>query len=402
MTVQDALAAMQTLATAEGRADPYPLYERLRAAGPVLPLGEGFAVVTGYAEADQVLRGAGFRVTDEAALDGSLPGWRSVASWRWLSRTMLWRNAPDHTRLRRLAGSAFTPRRVAALRADVTALAEGLIAPLAAAGEPADFMDAVAYPLPVSVICALLGVPDADRDWFRPRAHDLTLALEVFAGDPDELARADAASDELGEYFVELLARRQREPGDDMISDLLAAGAAGEAGGAELVAHLVLLLIAGFETTTNLLGNGLAVLLDQPEHAARLRARPELVDAYVEEMLRYDPPVQVTSRYAAQDAELAGVAVPAGTELLVVLAAAGRDPRRFAEPHRFLPERAGVPSLSFGAGPHYCLGAPLARLEAQLAFPLLLDRLPGLRAAGPATRRDRLGFRGYTHLPVTP
>ncbi|MEV4414732.1 cytochrome P450 [Catellatospora sp. NPDC049609] len=392
---------MQALATAEGRADPYPLYDRLRSAGPVLPLGEGFTVVTGYAEADRVLRDADFRVTDEAALDRALPGWRSVASWRWLSRTMLWRNAPDHTRLRRLAGSAFTARRVAALRDDVTALAEGLIAPIATADAPVDFMRAVAYPLPVAVICALLGVPAADRDWFRPRAHDLTLALEVFAGDPDELARADAASDELEDYFVDLLARRQREPGDDMISDLLASGAAGEAGGVELVAHLVLLLVAGFETTTNLLGNGLAVLLDEPRHADRLRAHPELAEAYVEEMLRFDPPVQVTSRYAGRDTELAGVGVPAGTELLVVLAAAGRDPRRFAQPDRFLPDRPTAPSLSFGAGAHFCLGAPLARLEARTAFPLLLDRLPGLRAAGPAVRRDRLGFRGFAELPIT-
>ncbi|GAA1413356.1 cytochrome P450 [Catellatospora coxensis] len=399
--MQDALAAMQALATAEGRADPYPHYERLRAAGPVAPLGEGFAVVTGYAEADQVLRDASFRVTDAVALDRAMPGWRTVASWQWLSRTMLWRNAPDHTRLRRLAGSAFTARRVAALRADVTALAEELIEPIAAAGGPVDFMDEVAYPLPVSVICALLGVPVADRDWFRPRAQDLTLALEVFAGDPQELARADAASDELAEYFVDLMARRQREPGDDMISDLLAAGAEGRIRGAELVSHLVLLLVAGFETTTNLLGNGLAMLLDRPEHLARLRADPALSAAYIEEMLRLDPPVQVTSRYAGQDGELAGVALPAGTEVLLVLAATGRDPRRFAAPADFLPDRPAVPSLSFGAGAHYCLGAPLARLEAQLAFPILLEKLPHLRSAGVPTRRDRLGFRGYATLPIT-
>ncbi|WP_144121541.1 cytochrome P450 [Catellatospora sichuanensis] len=398
--MQDALAAMQALATAEGRADPYPHYERLRSAGPVVPLGDGFAVVTGYAEADQVLRDASFRVTDAVALDRAMPGWRTAASWQWLSRTMLWRNAPDHTRLRRLAGSAFTARRVAALRADVTALTEELIEPIAASGGPVDFMDAVAYPLPVSVICALLGVPGADRDWFRPRAQDLTLALEVFAGDPQELARADAASEELAEYFVDLLARRQREPGDDMISELLAAGADGRIGGAELVAHLVLLLVAGFETTTNLLGNGLAMLLDRPEQTARLRADPALSGAYIEEMLRLDPPVQVTSRYAGQDTELAGVPLPEGTEVLVVLAATGRDPRRFAAPDSFLPDRPSVPSLSFGAGAHYCLGAPLARLEAQVAFPLLLEKLPHLRSAGVPTRRDRLGFRGYATLPV--
>ncbi|MDI1466151.1 cytochrome P450 [Catellatospora sp. KI3] len=395
----DALAAMQALATAEGRTDPYPWYERLRAAGPVLALGEGFYVVTGYQQADRVLRDPSFLATDAAVLDRTLPGWRASAAWRWLGRTMLWRNPPDHGRLRRLAGSAFTARRTAQLRPDVVRLVDGLIDGMAGP-DPVDFMDAFAFPLPVAVICALLGVPESDRDWFRPRAHDLTLALEVFAGDPDSMGRADTAAVELEDYFVGLLAHRRAHPGDDMLSDLLAAGAAGQIGGAEMVAHLALLLVAGFETTTNLLGNGLAALLARPDLTAELRAHPELAGAYVEEMLRYDPPVQATSRHAGQDLALDGVPLPAGAEVMVLLAAAARDPGRYARPDRFDPHRDPVPSLSFGAGAHYCLGAPLARLEAQVAFPLLLRRLPGLRLAGPALRRDRLGFRGFAALPI--
>ncbi|GHJ45042.1 cytochrome P450 [Catellatospora sp. TT07R-123] len=395
----DALAAIQTLATAEGRADPYPQYERLRAAGPVVALGEGFFVVTGHQQADRVLRDPSFLVTDEAALERTLPGWRSSAAWRWLGRTMLWRNPPDHGRLRRLAGAAFTARRTAQLRPDVVRLVDGLIDAMGGPG-PVDFMDAFAFPLPVAVICTLLGVPESDRDWFRPRAHDLTLALEMFAADPDSMARADEAATDLEDYFVGLLAHRRAHPGDDMLSDLLAAGAAGQIGGAEMVAHLALLLVAGFETTVNLLGNGLSALLARPALTAELRAHPELAGAYVEEMLRFDPPVQATSRFAGQDTDLDGVRIPADGEVMVILAAAARDPRRYPRPERFDPHRDSVPSLSFGAGAHYCLGAPLARLEAQTAFPMLLRRLPRLRLAGPAVRRDRLGFRGFAELPV--
>jgi cytochrome P450 len=168
----------------------------------------------------------------------------------------------------------------------------------------------------------------------------------------------------------------------------------------ELLGNLTLLLFAGFETTTNLLGNGLRLLLDRPDHAARLRDDPGLVAAYVEEMLRYDSPVQLTSRWAAEEVELAGVTVPARSSVLLALGAANRDRRRFADPAVFDPDRPDNQPLSFGAGPHFCLGAALARQEAQVAFPLLLNRLPGLRLAGEPVRRDRMVLRGYQHLPL--
>jgi cytochrome P450 len=245
-----------------------------------------------------------------------------------------------------------------------------------------------------------MGVPESDRAWFRPRASDLTLALEAMSISAAELAAADTAAVELTDYFLDLLAQRRRQPGDDMISDLLAAGVAGEVTGPELIAHLALLLVAGFETTTNLLGNGLSVLLTYPELADRLAKEPDQVAGYVAEMLRHDPPVQVTSRYATRAAYVGDLRVPAGTEIMILLGAANRDPDRFPDPDTFDPGRVDRQSLSFGAGAHYCLGAPLARLEAQVAFPLLLSRLPGLRLAGVPQRRDRLAFRGFTRLPV--
>lgn len=181
---------------------------------------------------------------------------------------------------------------------------------------------------------------------------------------------------------------------------LLAAGAADRLTGPELLANLGLLLIAGFETTTNLLGNGLVALLDRPGQLARLRAEPARASGYVEEMLRFDAPVQLTSRYPAVPTELAGTPVPAGHTVLVLLGAANRDPARFPDPHSFDPDRPANQPLSFGAGPHFCLGAALARLEAQVAFPLLLRRFPDIAPAGAPLRCDRLAFRGYASLPV--
>jgi cytochrome P450 len=239
----------------------------------------------------------------------------------------------------------------------------------------------------------------ADPYPLRPLAADLTELLDFAATD---LVAADVAGAELAGYFEELVRARRRRPADDLTSALVAVHDRdpGQLSASELLGNLVLLLVAGFETTTNLLGNGLYALLRRPDALVRLRREPERAGAYVEEMLRYDSPVQLTSRLAAGDTEVAGVPVPRGGALLVVIGAANRDPLRFADPERFDPDRPGNQPLSFGAGAHFCLGQALARLEAQVAFPLLLSRFQEVALAGTPTRRPGLTLRGFTRLPV--
>ncbi|MEH0828308.1 cytochrome P450, partial [Micromonospora sp. CPCC 205714] len=387
-----------------GRIDPYPTYERLRRHGPVAQAGPVFYVVTGYAEADEILRDARFGVMDDVLRDQFLPGWRDSPAVASISRSMLRTNPPDHSRMRRLAAGAFTPRRIAAMRDVVVAQADELVDAMlerALDGEPVDFMAEFAYPLPVGVICALLGVPAADRPLFRRWAADLTGVLEPEIT-TQELAVADRGATELRDYFAALVRARRAAPADDLTTALVQVHDADgdRLSGEELLANLVVLLVAGFETTTNLLGNGLVVLLDHPRAAGALRERPDFAPGYVEELLRYDSPVQLTTRVSGAAVTCGGVELPAGSWALLLLGAANRDPRRYPEPQRFDPWRPQVHPLSFGAGPHYCLGAGLARLEAQVAFPLLLRRLPGLALAGRPRHRTRLTLRGYETLPV--
>ncbi|SCG69869.1 Cytochrome P450 [Micromonospora humi] len=402
MDPADALALLMSPA---GRVDPYPTYERLRAHGPVVQAGPVFYAVTGYAEADAILRDARFGVMDDGLRDQFMPGWRESPAVLSISRSMLRTNPPDHSRMRRLAAGAFTPRRIAAMRGVVEAQADALVDAMLAGGRggaPVDFMAEFAYPLPVGVICALLGVPAADRPLFRRWATDLTGVLEPEIT-MDELAVADRGAAELRAYFTELVAARRRAPADDLTTALVQAHDGGDRlTGDELLANLIVLLVAGFETTTNLLGNGLVALLDHPRAAATLREHPEFAPAYVDELLRYDSPVQLTSRMSTAPSTYGGVDLPAESWVIVMLGAANRDPRRYPEPGRFDPWRPQIHPLSFGAGPHYCLGAALARLEAQVAVPLLLRRLPELAVAGTPERRVRLTLRGYATLPVTP
>jgi cytochrome P450 len=401
----DAAEAIALLLSPAGRVDPYPLYELLREHGPVVEVGPSFFAVTGHAEIDAFLRDPRTRVFDGPLRDQFTPGWQDSAAMVSLSRSVLRTDPPDHTRMRRLVAGAFTPRRVEALREVVTAQAGELVDAMAhrlRAGEPVDVVDEFAYPLPVGVICALLGVPAADRSLFRRWAADLTGVLEPEIT-AEELAVADRGTGELGAYLIDLVAARRRDPADDLTTALVRAhDADGERLSAEeLLANLMVLLVAGFETTTNLLGNGLVTLLAHPRAAAALRARPELAPAYVEELLRYDSPVQLTTRLTVAPVPYGDATLPAGSWLLLLLGAGNRDPRAHPEPARFDPGRAQIQPLSFGAGPHYCLGAALARMEAQVAFPLLLRRLPGLAAAGAPQRRARLTLRGYATLPVT-
>jgi len=401
----DVADAVGLLMTPEGRDDPYPTYDALRAHGPLVRVQDGFYVASGHAVIDEMLRDPRMRVTDGEFLGRIAPDLDPGLAVRSIGRSMLQTNAPDHTRMRRLAAGAFTARRVAALRDTVAAQATTLanyLGHLARSEPSVDFVAEFSYPLPVRVICSLLGVPAGDQAWFRERAGALTAVLEpvLAAG---ELHDADRAVAELESYFTDLVAQRRREPLDDLTTALVQAhdGNGATLAADELLANLVLLLVAGFETTTNLLGNGLVVLLRHPDLAARLREDPALAERYVEELLRFDSPVQLTTRWSREDASYAGVAVPAYSEVLVLLGAGNRDPVRFAKADRFDPAREPNHPLSFGAGAHYCLGAALARLEAQVAFPLLLSRFPTMALAGEPVRRDRLTLRGYASLPLT-
>ncbi|MFG2694149.1 cytochrome P450 [Kitasatospora sp. NPDC048407] len=399
----DVATIVNELMGPEGCRDPYPLYERLRAFGPTVRSDEYIVMVTGHQEIDEILRSPAFGVIEPEVRVQFEPDYLDHPGQTLLGDSILERNAPAHGRMRSLISSLFTPRRVAALAPAVTAAVEQLLDELAEHGDgPVDFLDAFAFRLPIGVICELLGVPEQDRHLFRPLASDLTATLEFLVGD-EELAAADRAADELSRYFTELAALRRADPKDDLVSALVATADADpqRLSDTELLANLALLLVAGFETTGNLLGNALALLFEHPGTAAQLRDGTLDPAALVEEVLRFDSPVQLTSRIALTGTTVGGEPVPRDTGMMLLIGAANRDPRRFPDPDRFDPTRGGGRLLSFGGGPHYCLGAQLARLEAVTALPALLRRFPALAPAGPAVRRERLVLRGFRTLPVT-
>jgi cytochrome P450 len=257
-----------------------------------------------------------------------------------------------------------------------------------------------AYLLPVTVICELIGIPESDRESFRPLARDLAGVFELT--NMEALPAINDAAVELLAYFTALAAQRRAEPRDDLLSDLLAVSDTGDGRltDSELLHNLTLLLVAGFETTTNLLGNGLQIVLRDPAAGDGIRDGSVSPAAFVEEVLRFDSPVQLTSR-TGYDTAVRGVAVPPGAAIMTLLGAGNRDPRRFADPGRFDPGRPDGGPLSFGGGAHFCIGAALARLEATVAFPRLLHRFPKIAAAGEPVRRDTLVLRGFDQLPVT-
>ncbi|MFB4302175.1 cytochrome P450 [Actinomadura sp. NTSP31] len=386
---RSAVSLVEALTSPAGRADPFPLYAEAHELGPVSAMDDGWFLVPGYTAVDQVLRHPGFgpAARSPEPRNPDLPS---------MSRSILWANPPDHGRMRSLMSQVFTPRRVAALRPAIETAVESLLDGLE--GDPVDFMDRFAFPLPITVIGEMLGVPPSDRHRFRPLATDLTEALELPAL-TSRSAAAESAARELGAYFTALIRDRRAHPRDDLVSALVTTG--GRLTDDELLANLVLLLVAGFETTTNLLGNGLAVLFDHPEVASALRSGELPAEQFVEEVLRYDSPVQMTTRTARTgDLTIAGTPIPEGGQVVLLIGAANRDPSRYPDPDRFDPSRRDIKPLSFGAGPHICLGNALARLEAAIAVPRLLTRYPALSPAAPPTRRDRLTLRGHTTLPV--
>ena len=311
---------------------------------------------------------------------------------------MLRLDPPDHTRLRTLVSKAFTPRAVERMRPIV----EKYVAETLGRLDGRHSMELVAdfaAPLPVSVIAEMLGVPVADRDRFRHWSDEAVRTL----GDNtlDDRRRAIAAMDELGVYLEAIADERRREPREDLLSALVRAEEAGDRlSRTELFTTCVLLLVAGNETTTKLLGNAVLALLAHPEQLALLRREPERIPAAVEELLRYDGPVQLTSRMVTEDRELRGHRLRRGQQLVLVLAAANRDPAQFDDPERLDVTRSDVKHLALGHGLHFCLGAQLARLEAGLALEALVTRFPALRLDGPVEWGDNTVLRGPRSLPL--
>ncbi len=395
----DAAEVFGALFTLAGRADPFPLYATLHQFGEAVALAPGDVVALSYDAVNAVLRDPAFLVTEMTAGDGE------DQHQSWFPGSLLSNNDQAHARMRTLMAGAFTPRRMAQLAPAVERITAQLIANMADEGadaQPVDFMAAFAYLLPVNVICELLGVPEADRISFRPEARKLAFGID-FNNDPRVLAEADAAAVWLQDYFADLAAQRRAGPADDLVSALVdVSGADGRLSESELLVNLTLLLFAGFETTTNLLGNGLQILLSRPALVSGLRHGTVPPAAFVTEVLRFDSPVQAaTDRWRREPGQVAGVPVPAGGHVIPMIGAANRDPRRFRSPDTFDPARSDSGALSFGAGAHFCLGAALARLEGTIAFPQLLASFPRVAAAGDPVRRHGLALRGFDKLPVT-
>jgi cytochrome P450 len=378
--------------------DPYSVHARLRAQRPVTPVimpgGAPVWLITGYAEARAALA--------DPRLSKHVPGWHPEPDsiFASLDLHMLNSDPPDHERLRKLVNKAFTARRVERLRPRITAIAAGLLDDMSAQRDrpEVDLLASFAFPLPITVICELLGVPAADRDDFRTWSATIvsdTSAPEVFQAHATAMLR----------YFTALLAAKRDEPRDDVLSALIAARDEGDRlSENELLSMAFLLLVAGHETTVNLIASGLLALLLNPAELARLRADPALIGGAVEELLRYVNPVNnATFRCATEPVEIGGVRISRGDPVLVALSGANRDPARFGDPDRLDLGRDGAGHLAFGHGIHYCLGAPLARLEAEIAFSGLLARFGSIRLAVPATSlrwRPSTLIHGLESLPV--
>lgn len=403
-------AAIQTLRSEAGRNDPYPIYAELHANGAVNAIEQGaderyqFAV-NGYDAVNEVLRDPAFLVTDGAMLERAGLRWREHPCQTALLTSMFFSNEPDHSRLRTLYNRAITPRRVDRLKEPIAAIVDRLLTRMAergADGSPLDFMAEFALLMPGDVICELMGVPDENRAWFIDRTHIFADLLDLGAPSPALLKAGDEATVELTGYFADLVKQRQTDPRDDMISSFAEMLATDDAvDESELLAGLITFFNAGFATTSHLLGNGLPKLIESPDLAQAIGRSETAVAGFVEEILRRQPPTHLVVRVAAEERELAGVTIPAGSRLLILTGAGNVDPARFADPLTFDPYRPDNRPLTFGAGPHFCLGAALTRLEGQVAFPMIVERFPKLALAAGSTRTNRLTLSGYQTLPIT-
>jgi cytochrome P450 len=390
------------------RADPYPLYAQFRGRGAFQLSGANLAIFSSYRDCDDVLRhpaSSSDRMKSTLAqrqlqalreTDVELPE-QAPAGFLFL-------DPPDHTRLRKLVSKAFAPKVVNALQSDISALVDGLLDRIAEKGR-FEVVDDFAYPLPVAVICRLLGVPIEDEPRFSDASALLGQALDpimAFTGAPSEnLPERMQARKWLREYLHDLIERRRSRPGDDLMSGLIAVQESGDQlTEDEIISTCVLLLVAGHETTVNLIGNAILAMLRHPAQWAALGADAARAPAVIEETLRYDPPVQMVGRIAAADIAIGDIEVPAGDALMLLLAAAHRDPAEFDHPDTFDPDRTNLRHLGFGRGLHYCLGAPLARLEADVALSAVTARFPHARLDGDPHYKTNVTLRGLSTLKV--
>jgi len=389
------------MATPEFHQDPYPLYERMRRECPVCRSTEGIWYLTRYADVDAALRDP--RLSKDHA---RMRRWHARQTGREdlgglrdrFGRSMLHADPPEHTRLRKLANKAFTARRTEGLRPRIEAIVEGLLDAARAAGSTMELIEALAYPLPVTVICELFGVPPSDRD--RLRAWSGQLVNQTDGVLTPDSQRIEQAADEFEEYLRDLMDKRRAEPANDILSALVAVADSDEQfTDNELVSTCYLLLVAGHQTTVNLIGNGTLALLRHPDQLGRLQRDPTLIRSAIEELLRYDSPVQRVTRIVVGQLEIGGYILGDGEFVSPVLAAANRDPDYFPDPDRLDLGRAGNRHLSLSNGAHFCLGAPLARLEGEVAIGALVQRLPALRLATETiTWRSKSTFRGVEAL----
>lgn len=383
--------------------NPYPSFELLRENQPLMKTPLGFWVASRYADVQMILKdrrfGKGFEERMKMRNGDDVfdnPVYANMRTW------MLVQDPPDHSRLRGLVSKAFTARRIEGLRPQIQTLVDELLDRVAPRGRM-DFIRDFAYPLPVNVICDMVGIPPEDRSHFEFGSKISGRLIDPTPVSAEELQEIGNGFARQEAYFRDLFARRRAEPQDDLTTVLVQAEEAGERlTEAELVGNVILLFGAGHETTVNLLGNGLLALLQNPDQYARLRDNPDLVPGAIEEMLRFDSSVQMTGRTALEDVEVNGITIPKGDHIINLLGSANRDGAAFDAPESFRVDRKDVRPMSFGGGIHFCLGAQLARVEADIAFRSLLARLPDLRLEKPDEPdwRPTFTLRGLTGLPI--
>jgi cytochrome P450 len=387
--------------TPGARPDPYPRYAELRRRGLVRsPLG--LWATARHDVATSVLRDRRFSSSPVHQPGYTQPTYpEGDPRNELIPDSLLTMDPPDHTRLRRLVSKAFSPQAITELEPWTADRTDGLLAYVNASSD-FDLIDALAFPLPIAVICHLLGVPEEDHASFRVWGHDLVATLEPHSS--AALRRAQASELALTRYLRDLVQKRRVDPDNSLLSALVEAEEEGDRlNSDELVSTAMLLLVAGFETTVNLIGNGTVALLGQPECWERLHDEPNLVSSAVEELLRFDSPVQMTSRTATDDVEIEGEQLSKGTTVLVAIGGANHDPNVFERPEELRIDRAEAPRhLSFSFGIHSCLGAALARLEARIVFLALTDRFPRLRLTKTPARRPLLVLRGFESVRVRP